>query len=37
MHIGRSNGRSDYKMGGATLEKTREEKDLGVIVMDKIK
>jgi hypothetical protein len=37
MHIGRSNGRSDYKMGGATLEKTREEKDLGVIVMDTLK
>jgi hypothetical protein len=37
MHKGRNNSKSDYVLGCATLEKTREEKDLGVIVMDTLK
>jgi hypothetical protein len=37
MHIGRHNTRSDYTMAGVTLEKTREERDLGVTVMDTLK
>jgi hypothetical protein len=37
MHIGRGNGKSDYEMAGSVLDKTREEKDLGVIVSDTLK
>jgi hypothetical protein len=37
MHVGRANARNDYQMSGVTLEKTREEKDLGVIVSDTLK
>jgi hypothetical protein len=37
MHLGRSNGKSDYEMAGTILEKTREERDLGVIVADSLK
>jgi Reverse transcriptase (RNA-dependent DNA polymerase) len=37
MHFGRSNNRSDYTMGGSTLEKTKEEKDLGVTITDNLK
>jgi hypothetical protein len=37
MHIGRHTTRSDYTMAGVTLEKTREERDLGVTVMDTLK
>jgi hypothetical protein len=37
MHIGRANVKSDYEMGGMVLEKTREEKDLGVAVADTLK
>jgi hypothetical protein len=37
MHLGRSNEKSDYEMAGTTLEKTREERDLGVIVADSLK
>jgi hypothetical protein len=37
MHTGRSNLKRDYVMGGAVLEKTGEERDLGVIVTDRLK
>jgi hypothetical protein len=37
MHVGRANVKSDYEMGGMVLEKTREEKDLGVAVADTLK
>jgi Reverse transcriptase (RNA-dependent DNA polymerase) len=37
MHLGRNNSRADYTMGGSVLEKTVEEKDLGVIVTDRLK
>jgi hypothetical protein len=37
MHIGRNNLKSDYVMDGAILVKTSEERDLGVIVTDKLK
>jgi hypothetical protein len=37
MHLGRNNGKSDYTMAGTVLDKTREEKDLGVIVADTLK
>jgi hypothetical protein len=37
MHVGRANVRNDYQMSGVTLEKTREEKDLGIVVSDTLK
>jgi hypothetical protein len=37
MHMGRGNGKCDYVMAGTVLEKSREEKDLGVIVQDTVK
>jgi hypothetical protein len=37
MHMGRGNTKSDYEMDGTVLEKTREEKDLGVIVQESLK
>jgi hypothetical protein len=37
MHVGRGNAKSDYQMAGSVLGKTREEKDLGVIVVDTLK
>jgi hypothetical protein len=37
MHMGRGNAKSDYEMAGTVLEKSREEKDLGVIVQDTVK
>jgi ABC-type transporter MlaC component len=37
MHLGRGNSKSDYEMAGSVLDKTREEKDLGVIVSDTLK
>jgi ribonucleases P/MRP protein subunit RPP40 len=37
MHLGRTNTRHEYQMGGKQLEKTSEEKDLGVLVTDKLK
>jgi hypothetical protein len=37
MHIGRRNERAEYKMAGVVLDKTSEEKDLGVMVMDTLK
>jgi len=32
MHLGRSNEKTEYSLGGAVLETTEEEKDLGVIM-----
>ena len=37
MHVGRTNTRSDYKMGGHVLEKTEEEIDIGVMVTPTLK
>jgi hypothetical protein len=37
MHMGRNNAKNDYVMAGSVLEKTREEKDLGVLVQDTLK
>jgi Reverse transcriptase (RNA-dependent DNA polymerase) len=37
MHLGRTNTRHEYQMGGKQLAKTSEEKDLGVLVTDKLK
>jgi ribonucleases P/MRP protein subunit RPP40 len=37
MHIGRNNQQSDYTMNNTTLGKTKEEKDLGVTISDKLK
>jgi Reverse transcriptase (RNA-dependent DNA polymerase) len=37
MHLGRRNAKHDYVMAGAVLEKTREEKDLGVLISDNLK
>ena len=37
MHIGNKNVRDSYTMGGKVLDKVSEEKDLGVIVEDKMK
>jgi hypothetical protein len=37
MHVDRGNTKSDYQMAGSMLGKTREEKDLGVIVADTLK
>jgi hypothetical protein len=37
MHLGRKNNKFDYKMAGQILEKTKEEKDLGVIICDNLK
>jgi Reverse transcriptase (RNA-dependent DNA polymerase)/Endonuclease-reverse transcriptase len=37
MHLGRRNPKHDYLMAGAVLDKTREEKDLGVIISDSLK
>ena len=36
MHLGHSNPKHEYYMGGTTLEVTKEEKDLGVLVDDKL-
>ena len=33
MHFGRNNPRHDYTMNGRLLEKTEEERDLGVVTM----
>jgi hypothetical protein len=37
MHLSRSNEKSVYEMAGTVLEKTREERDLGVIMADSLK
>jgi hypothetical protein len=37
MHLGRRNNNYDYEMAGQKLDKTREEKDLGVIISDNLK
>jgi hypothetical protein len=37
MHLGNSNTKSEYTMGGEKLEVTKEERDLGVIVSDSLK
>jgi ribonucleases P/MRP protein subunit RPP40 len=37
MHLGRSNEKHQYTMGRVTLENTREEKDLGVLISDNVK
>ena len=36
MHLRHSNPKHEYYMGGTTLEVTKEEKDLGVLVDDKL-
>ena len=37
LHLGRRNPRYEYNMGDQTLETTTEEKDLGVIIDEKLK
>jgi ribonucleases P/MRP protein subunit RPP40 len=37
MHIGNSNMKERYEMGGKVLEEVQEEKDLGIIVSDNFK
>ena len=37
MHIGRTNPKHPYQMRGTVLEKTTEERDIGVIVADNLK
>jgi hypothetical protein len=37
MHLGRRNNNYVYEMAGQKLDKTREEKDLGVIISDNLK
>ena len=37
MHVGHANPRYDYTMGGTRLEKTDEERDLGVVMTSKLK
>ena len=37
MHVGRSNPCHQYSMAGTRLERTTEERDLGVIMSDKLK
>ena len=36
MHLGKSNPKHTYTMGGVDLEKTTEERDLGVLVDDRL-
>ena len=37
MHIGKSNPGFSYDLGGSTLQKTKREKDLGVLITDDLK
>jgi hypothetical protein len=37
MHLGRNNSQYDYSMGGRVLEKTTQERDLGVQITNKLK
>ncbi len=37
MHLGKGNNKYDYYMGGETLEKVQNEKDLGVLVDDQLR
>ena len=37
MHLGNNNGETRYEMGGKTLQKVMEEKDLGVVFSNKFK
>lgn len=37
MHIGRNNQQVDYQLNGKTLQKTTQEKNLGVIVLNNLK
>ena len=37
MHVGHGNPRYEYTMGGTRLEKTHEEKDLGIMMTSKLK
>jgi hypothetical protein len=37
MHVGRSNDKKDYVMNGVTIDSTKEEKDLGVAISDRLK
>ena len=36
MHLGNSNPKNSYNMGGRTLEETSEERDLGVLIDNKL-
>ncbi|KAI8500844.1 hypothetical protein Bbelb_216620 [Branchiostoma belcheri] len=36
LHLGRSNGKAEYTLGGQKIMETEEEKDLGVIVDNKL-
>ena len=36
MHLGHNNPKNSYSMGGLTLEETEEERDLGVIIDNKL-
>ena len=37
MHIGHNNPERDYEMAGRILQKTKEERDIGVLMSDKLK
>ena len=37
MHFGKKNVRQEYTMGGHTLESSKQEKDLGVLIEDNLK
>ena len=37
MHIGKGNPGFSYVLGGTTLEETKKEKDLGVLITDDLK
>ena len=36
MHLGKKNPKHSYTMGGVELEKTSEERDLGLLVDDRL-
>ena len=36
MHLGHNNPKNSYSMGGLTLEETKEERDLGVLIDNKL-
>ena len=36
MHLGHNNPKTTYSMGGSNLEETEEEKDLGVLIDNKL-
>jgi hypothetical protein len=37
LHVGKNNRRHEYQLGGVTLESSKYEKDVGVIINDDLK